>query len=57
MVGQIYTGGDIARTRREAIEQCAKLAEEEAERTPDGEGEIYIARKIADRIRGLLPSG
>ena len=55
MVGQIYTGGDLARTRRDAIEQCARIAEDEAAKTSNSEGEIYIARKIADRIRKLLP--
>lgn len=39
--------------RRIAIDQCARIAEEEAAKTADGEGEIYIARKIADRIRKL----
>jgi hypothetical protein len=56
MVGQVYTGGDIARTRRQAIEQCVKIVEEEASTTADGAGEIYIARKIAERLRALLPS-
>lgn len=34
-------------------ERCAKIAEEVAAEMGDGEGEIYIARKIADRIRAL----
>jgi hypothetical protein len=33
------------------IEFCARIAEEVAAETGDGEGEVYIARKIADRIR------
>lgn len=41
--------------RRTAIEECAQLAEQVATETGDGEGEIYIARKIADRIRALSP--
>jgi hypothetical protein len=56
MVGYNYTAGDLVRERRDAIETCAKIAEDEAARTPDGDGEIYIARKIADRIRKLLPA-
>ena len=32
-------------------EKCAKIAEQEATNTGDGEGELYIARKIAERIR------
>jgi len=32
-------------------ERCAKIAERIAQETSDGEGEIYIARKIADAIR------
>ncbi len=38
-----------------AVEQCAKIAEAAATETGDGDGEIYIARKIADRIRELAP--
>ena len=56
MVGYIYSGKDLAVERRAAIEQCAKIAERVAAETGDGEGEIYIARKIADQIRALLPS-
>lgn len=41
--------------RRTTIEECAQLAEQVATETGDGEGEIYIARKIADRIRALSP--
>jgi hypothetical protein len=32
-------------------ERCAKIAERVAIEAGDGEGEIYIARKIADAIR------
>lgn len=32
-------------------ERCAKIAERHAANTSDGEGEVYIARKIADEIR------
>lgn len=39
------------------IELCAKIADEEAAQTADGEGEIYIARKIAERIRDLIAGG
>ena len=38
--------------RHDAIEPCAKIAESMAD-TTDGSGEIYIARKIADKIRAL----
>lgn len=33
------------------IETCAKIAEDVAAEAGEGAGEIYIARKIADRIR------
>ena len=33
-------------------ERCAKIAEGMAERTADGVGEIFAARKIANLIRG-----
>lgn len=39
-----------ARAMREA---AAMAAIEEAEATADGDGEMYIARKIADRLRAL----
>ena len=54
MSGYNYSGKDIAAERRMTIEQCAKIAEVAASETSDGEGEIYIARKIADQIRALL---
>lgn len=58
MVGHVYSGKDLAEerqsTRKMVIEHCARIAEEVAAETGDGEGEIYIARKIADRIRGLI---
>lgn len=38
--------------RQAAIEQCAQIAESMTD-TADGSGEIYIARKIADKIRAL----
>lgn len=53
MVGHIYSGKDIAFERRTTVEQCAKIAEAVATETGDGEGEIFIARKIADKIREL----
>lgn len=53
MAGYIYSGKDIAAEKRMAIEQCAKIADAVAVETGDGEGEIFIARKIADRIRAL----
>ncbi len=37
--------------RAAIVEECARVAEQVAAETGDGEGEIYIARKIADRIR------
>lgn len=43
----------IAAARRDEREKCAKLAEEIGQGLADGEGEIYIARKIADSIRAL----
>jgi hypothetical protein len=33
------------------LERCARIAETVAQETGDSEGELYIARKIADRIR------
>jgi len=33
------------------VEDCAKIAEDVAAETGDGAGEIYIARKVANRIR------
>ena len=39
--------------RAAVIEECAKVAERVAQETSDGEGEIYIARNIADQIRAL----
>lgn len=39
----------------EERERCAKIAEQIASESGDGEGEIYIARKIADAIRGSRP--
>lgn len=64
MVGYNYSGKDLADAERAAtqaarkttIEHCAQIAEEVAAETGDGEGEIYIARKIADRIRALASS-
>lgn len=38
--------------RLEERERCARIAERIALETGDGAGEIYIARKIADEIRG-----
>ena len=55
MSGHNYSGKHLAEERKITIEQCAKIAEEIARDTHDGEGEIYIARKIADQIRALLP--
>lgn len=54
MPGYVFTAGDMGRERRQTVEQCAKIAEAVAAETGDGEGEIYIARKIADKIRALL---
>lgn len=55
MHGHKYAGKDLAAERRATVEQCAKIADEVAAETGDGEGEIYIARKIADKIRALNP--
>lgn len=38
---------------RHAVGQCAQIADDVAAATGDGEGEFYIARKIAERIRAL----
>lgn len=50
-----WTNGEHAAELRRSIqaerERCAKIAEEVASQTSDGDGEIYIARKIADAIR------
>jgi hypothetical protein len=54
MAGFNYSGKDIVAERRMTVEQCAKIAEDVAAETGDGEGEIYIARKIADQIRALI---
>lgn len=56
MVGHTYTGGDMARAIRSERERCAKIAESVADETSDGDGELYIARKIADAIRGIPPA-
>lgn len=53
MVGYIYSGKDLAEVARSTREQCARIAEAVAAETGDGEGEIFIARKIADKIREL----
>lgn len=53
MAGFNYSGKHLAQDGRATIEQCAKIAEQVASETGDGEGEIYIARKIADHIRKL----
>lgn len=37
------------------VKQCAKIADDIAAETGDGEGEIYIAKKIADKIRAIDP--
>ena len=39
--------------RRETLEEAAKVAEHEAEFRGDGDGEIWIAAKIAQAIRAL----
>lgn len=54
MVGFIYSGKDLAAERRATVERCARIAERVASETGDGEGEVYIARKIADEIRRLI---
>lgn len=41
----------IARAIMAELEACAKIADEIAEETACGEGEIYIATKIASTIR------
>lgn len=41
--------------RRTTIEKCAKIAEEIGRITSDGDGELYIAAKIAAGIRALSP--
>lgn len=43
--------GAIAATTK----QCIEIAEAAGQKTGEGEGEIYITRKIADQIRALLP--
>jgi hypothetical protein len=53
MSGFHYSGKDLAHERRMTIQQCAKIAEDEMT-SADGEGEIYIARKIANKILSLL---
>ena len=54
MAGYIYSRKDLAAERRMVIKQCLRIAELAASETADGEGEIYIARKIADQIRTAL---
>ena len=48
-----YTNHDVAvllaEARKQERELCAKIAEEIAD--INGDGELYIARKIADKIR------
>jgi hypothetical protein len=41
----------IERAVAKEHERCAKIAERVATEAGDGEGEFYIARKIADAIR------
>ncbi len=53
MVGFNYSGQELVTERRMVIEECAKIAEAVAAETSDGDGEFYIAREIADRIRAL----
>lgn len=53
MAGFNYSGKDLAAERRMTIAQCARIAEEAGAAMGDGEGEIYIARKIAELIRAL----
>lgn len=50
-----YAGsaGERAADLQAERERCAKVAERIAAETPDGEGELYIARKIALEIRKL----
>lgn len=55
MSGYTYMGGDVARAVKAERERCAKIAEDAAGETADGEGELYIARRIADRIRNATP--
>lgn len=43
--------------RDEALEEALSVAEDEAQRTGEGDGEFYIARKIADRIAALKSKG
>jgi hypothetical protein len=46
---------DIMEIKRQATlaerERCAKIAEEIAAETSDGDGEFYIARRIIEAIR------
>lgn len=43
----------VREARRQERERCARLAERIAQSSGDGEGEVYIAKKIARRIRRL----
>jgi hypothetical protein len=43
----------LAEVEREAYERAAKVAETEAEFRGEGDGEIWIASKIAQSIRSL----
>lgn len=54
-MAKMYAGsaGERVADLRAERERCARIADEVAAETGDGEGEIYIARKIADRIRAL----
>jgi len=52
-----WTNGDHAKDvkiqRTHERERCAKVADEIGSQVGEGEGEFYIARKIADAIRKL----
>jgi hypothetical protein len=43
----------LSGVRRETLEEAAKVAETEAEFRGEGDGEIWIASKIAHSIRSL----
>jgi hypothetical protein len=44
---------DIRTILKTERERCAKVAQEIAYELADGEGELYVARKIVDAIRAL----
>lgn len=48
------TNADVEREHVQTVERYANIADELAADFSESDGEVYIAKKIADRIRGLI---